>query len=221
MPRLRLYLFLTAFILCGFFSAKALAMHAFSQSYLRTSQVVDNAKIMTAKVVNEMLEIADDTEYATGEQMILVTIPAMPKGWKPELYAEYAAKELGLGQPATAPSGATVQKPGVLMMVSKADEKVGFSLTTGQHRYLNGRVLASILANEVAPNVAQHDLQQAARRGFIGLSEAVQGGYRTPAEKRKQWLPFAILLPLVVLMQVLFGDGSAARFFGGGAWKRW
>lgn len=211
MHRLRMHIFFTVIILCGFFSAGAYAMHAFSQSYVRASQVVDNAQLMNKKVANEMLEIADDTEFSTGVQMILVTVPVLPQGWKPELYAQYAGKELGVA----------VSKPGVLMLVSKAEEKVGFTMSPGLERVVNARILTAIMANEITPNMAKHDMQQAIRRGFVGLSEAVQGGYKTPAEKRKQWLPFAILLPLIILAQVLFGDGAAARFFGGGAWRRW
>jgi len=203
--------FATLSLLCLSGAGAALAMHAFSQDYVRESQIVDEAKVLHQKVAKKLLEIADDTEYAIGVKMIVVTAPGLPNGWKPEYYARYLGKQLGIG----------VGKPGVLMLITKAEAQTGFTMTAGLERYLTPKLLGSIVANEMQSDLDLKDFQQAVRNGTEGLSEAIQGKYMTPAQKRKQYMPFAILLPVIILMQVLFGDGAAARFFGGGAWRRW
>ena len=211
MHRNRLHPFIATLLLSCFLAQHAFAMHAFTQDYVRLSQVVDNAQLMNEKVRKEMLELADDTEYATGVKMIIVTVAALPPNWKPELYAQYAAKQFGIAD----------TKPGVLLLVSKAEAKVGFSMAAGMQGMLTKKILANIMKHEITPELETKDFQQAIRKGTNALSAALQGGYKTPAEKRKQYLPFAILLPVVILMQVLFGNGSGARLFGGGAWRRW
>lgn len=202
--------FVFAALLCLTGAGAALAMHGFSQDYVRESQIVDEAKMSHEKLLKKLVEIADDVEYGIGVKMIVVTAPGLPNGWKPEYYARYLGKQLGIG----------VGKPGVLMLVTKAEGKTGFTMTAGLERYLTPKLLGSMVANEMQPDLDKKDFQQALRKGVDGLADAMLGKYMTPAQKRKQYMPFAILLPVIILLQVLFGDGAAARFFGG-AWRRW
>lgn len=198
-------------LLCLTGAGAALAIHAFSQDYAREGLIRDEAQMLHEKVLKKLNEVGDDTEYATGVKMIIVTAPGLPNGWKPEYYARYLGQQMGIGQ----------GKPGVLMLVTRAEGKVGFTMTSGLNLYLNSKVLGNIVTHELTPDIKKKDFQQALVKGVAGLSDAIQGKYKTPAERRKQWLPFAILLPVIILLQVLFGDGAAARIFGGGAWRRW
>jgi uncharacterized protein len=187
------------------------AVHAVSMSYTRLSRIEDRANLLHEKVRAELLDIADDTEFATGVQMMVVTAPGLPKKWKADYYAQYVAQQFGV----------TAAKPAVVMLLTKKEGAIGFTMSPGLSVMLNKKILAEILKYEILPELKNKDYQQALRKGTAALSEALQGSYKTPAEKRKQYLPFAILLPLVILMQVLFGDGNGARIFGGGAWRRW
>lgn len=200
-----------ALCLLLFAPAEADAVHAISMSYTRLSRIEDRANLLHEKVRAELLDIADDTEYATGVQMMVVTAPGLPKKWKADYYAQYVAQQFGV----------TSAKPAVVMLLTKKEGAIGFTMSPGLSVMLNKKVLADILKYEILPELKNKDYQQALRKGTAALSEALQGSYKTPAEKRKQYLPFAILLPLVILMQVLFGDGNGARIFGGGAWRRW
>lgn len=198
-------------LLCLSGAGAAQAIHPHSLDYVRESQVADHAKVLHEKVFKKLLELADDTEYAIGVKMIVVTVPGLPKGWNADYYARYMGQQMGIG----------TGKHGVLMLFSKAEGKTGFTMTAGLERYLTPKLLGNIVKHEMQPDIDQKDYQQAVRNGAEGLSLAIQGKYLTPAEKRKQYMPFAILLPVVILLQVLFGNGAAARFFGGGAWRRW
>lgn len=210
--RCGLPIFALTFALCSVFAVReASALHAFSPDYQMQSSILDEAKLLHPKLAKDLLELLDDTEYATGVQTVVVTAPGLPQGWKVDYYAKYMATQMGV----------STVKPGIIMLVTKNEGQVGFSMAPGLGRIVTPKILQQIVKFDMMPQIKDKDMQQAVRAGTQALAHAVQGKYKTPTEKRAQWLPFAILLPLVVLMQVLFGDGNAARFFGGGAWKRW
>lgn len=208
---MRRSLYIIVFIFALLAARGAQALHAFSPEYKRQSLIMDEAKLLHPKLAKDLLELLDDSEYATGIQTVVVTAPGLPTGWTIDYYAQYLATKMGV----------STVKPGILMLVTQLEGQVGFSMAPGLGRVVTPKILKQILKYNIAPQVKSKDMQQAVREGTQALAMAVQGRYKTPDEKRAQWLPFAILLPLVVLMQVLFGDGNAARFFGGGAWRRW
>lgn len=188
----------------------AQAMHAFSPYYKSISQVIDQGNILTDRVRAELLELADDTEFATGRQVVIVVLPTVGK-LKADAYAQSYAGQLGVA----------VNKPGVLLLVSKKEGAVAFSIAPGVENYLTMPVLKDILKSHMHPNLKTGDVGQALRNGMRGISDALKGEYLTAAEKRARYLPFMILFPVMILLQVLFGDGNAQRIFGGGAFKRW
>lgn len=188
----------------------AFALHPFSPTYKRISQVQDHAKLLNTKVRNEILSTADDAEYFTGRQMIILTVPTF-KGWPPQRVAEYYGKKLRLG----------VEKSGVLLVVAKKEKQAYIGIGPGLERLINGKVIHNILTYEIIPELNKDDFQQAVRKGVDALADALDGDYKTPAEKRKQYLPFVIPIPVLILMKLIFGKGQGRNFFGGGSWKRW
>lgn len=199
------------FALCLFAAVPdAFALHPFSPTYKRTSQIVDQKGLLKDKVKSSLLATADDAEYYTDRQMIIMVIPSFGR-WQPHIYAMSAAKRLGMG----------VEKSGAILVVSRDDRNAYIGVSPGLERIVNGRVIQNILKHEIFPELEKGDFQQAVLNGAGALAEAFDGNYKTPAEKRKQYLPFAILIPVLILMKVIFGKGQGRNFFGGGAWKRW
>jgi uncharacterized membrane protein YgcG len=191
-------------------SPAADAMHAFSPYYTSISQVIDSGNLLNERVKKELLELADDTEFATGRQVVIVVLPTVGK-LKADAYAQSYANQLGVA----------VNKPGVLVLVSKAEGAAAFSIAPGVENYLTTPILKDILKSHMRPSLKTGDVGQALRNGMRGISDALKGEYLTASEKRARYLPFMILFPVMILLQVLFGDGNAQRFFGGGAFKRW
>lgn len=192
------------------FATGAQAMHAFSPYYKSISQVIDSSNLLNDRVKKELLELADDTEFATGRQVVIVVLPALGK-WKADFYAQYTAQQMGVA----------TTKPGVLVLVSKQEGAVAFSLAPGVEHYLTPVIIKDILKSHMRPNLKTGDVGQALRNGMRGVSDALKGEYLTATEKRNRYLPFLILFPVMILLKVLFGDGNADRIFGGGAFKRW
>lgn len=186
------------------------AMHAFSPYYKSISQVIDNGNLLTERVRAELLELADDTEFATGRQVVIVVMPTLGK-WEAKMYAQYTAQQLGVA----------TTKPGVLVLVSKQEGAVAFSLAPGVEQYMTPAIIKDILKSHMRPNLKTGDVAQALRNGMRGVSDALKGEYLTATEKRNRYLPFLILFPIMILLKVFFGDGNADRIFGGGAFKRW
>jgi len=200
--------FLAAF--CFFAAAPvAQALHPYSAYYKGISQVIDYAHVLTPAVQKDLTELADDTEYFTGRQMVVVIVPSL-KGWKPEYYAQFVAQSMGVG----------VGKPGVLLLIAKQEIEARISIGPGLERVLTPDILNSIINDEINAELYRGDFQQAVRKGTIAISDAMQGKYVPGGKKWKQYLPFIILCPLVILLQIIFGDGRGARIFGG-AWGRW
>ena len=54
-------------------------MHAFSPYYTSISQVIDSGNLLNERVRKELLELADDTEFATGRQVVIVVLPTVGK----------------------------------------------------------------------------------------------------------------------------------------------
>ncbi len=185
-------------------------MHAFSPYYKSISQVIDNGNLLTDRVRAELLELADDTEFATGRQVVIVVMPTLGK-WEAKMYAQYTAQQLGVA----------TTKPGVLVLVSKQEGAVAFSLAPGVEQYMTPAIIKDILKSHMRPNLKTGDVAQALRNGMRGVSDALKGEYLTATEKRNRYLPFLILFPIMILLKVFFGDGNADRIFGGGAFKRW
>ncbi len=192
------------------FARGAEAMHAFSPYYKSISQVIDSGNLLTDRVRAELLELADDTEFATGRQVVIVVLPSLGK-WEAKMYAQYTAQQLGVA----------TTKPGVLVLVSKQEGAVAFSLAPGVEEYMTPAIIKDILKSHMRPNLKTGDVGQALRNGMRGVSDALKGEYLTATEKRNRYLPFLILFPVMILLKVFFGDGNADRIFGGGAFKRW
>lgn len=204
------FMAISAAVFCAFLPDAQAAAPPYPFDYKRLSQIADHAGVLNKKVAGELIGVAGDAEYYTGRQMIIVTVPTF-RGWPPERVAEYYGRKMGLGQ----------EKSGVLLVVGQKERAAQVGIGPGLERLITPRVVKAILDNEVTPELLKGDYQQAVRKGTRALADALEGSYKTPAEKRKQYLPFAILLPVLILMKVLFGRGQGRSFFGGGAWRRW
>lgn len=202
-------LILLVLTLC-LFARGAEAMHAFSPYYKSISQVIDQGNILNERVTKELLELVDDTEFATGRQVVIVVLPALGK-LTADAYAQSYAHQLGVAS----------TKPGVLVLVTKREGAVAFSIAPGVENYLTTPILKDILKSHMRPSLKTGDVGQALRNGMRGVSDALKGEYLTATEKRNRYLPFVILFPVMILLKVFFGDGNADRIFGGGAFKRW
>jgi len=200
--------------ICSFFAAiDARAFHPFQQNFTNTTQVLDYAGALHQRTIDDLKVMTEDTEYFTARPLNLLTVPEL-KGWKPEMYAAVALRDMGLTDPA---------RPGVLLFVSKKEMTGDIALGPGLDRWITPKTVRTIMQEEVFPNLAKGDIEAALKDGGWALSDAIQGKYKTKAQKLREFMPLLIIFPVLLLFYLFFGEGKAARLTDllGGAWGRW
>lgn len=208
---MRLYSAIFILIAC-LLAGPAAAFHPFQPGFENVTQVLDYAGALHRQELDQLKTMAEDTQFTTGLPLMLLTVPEL-KGWKPELYAEMVAKEMGVMDPA---------HPGALLFVSAKERTGDIALGPGLQRWVRPELVETILTEEVFPSLEKGDVQTALVNGGWALSDAMQGKYKTKAQKYREYLPLLIMLPVTLLFYLVFGDGRAARLnIFGGAWGRW
>jgi len=208
---MRLYTVMLILIAC-LLAGPAEAFHPFQPDFQNVTQVLDYAGALHKQELDDLKTMAEDTQFSTGIPLMLLTVPEL-KGWKPELYAAMVAKEMGVMDPA---------RPGALFFVSAKERTGDIALGPGVQRWVRPEIVETIMTEEVFPSLLKGDVQAALVNGGWALSDALQGKYKTKAQKLREFLPLLIMLPVTLLFYFVFGDGKASRLnIFGGAWGRW
>ncbi|TAL27392.1 MAG: TPM domain-containing protein [Alphaproteobacteria bacterium] len=202
----------------GIAAPQAQAAHPYNPSFKPVSQVLDNAGVFKPKTLQELRAYAEDSEYYTGNQLIIGIVPSFG-GKTADAYALEAAQALKVSEQG---------KPGVLLIVSKGDRDARIVAGPQLAPVLSAQVQQAILERVILPNLKQGKIERGVIDGVGSIMMALQGKFVPPAVKMAQaqaanagktgWSPIAIIAVLFILRMALGGGRRYGRYggYGGG-----
>ncbi|MEZ0225530.1 MAG: YgcG family protein [Alphaproteobacteria bacterium] len=193
------------------------AAHPSNPQFKPVSQVLDNAGVFSKKTLQDLKNYAEDSEYYTGNQLIIGIVPSFG-GKTADAYALEAAQALKVSEQG---------KPGVLFIVSKGDRDARIVAGPQLASVLPAQVQQAILDRVVLPNLKQGKMERGIIDGVGSIMMALQGKMipqaaqmQTQAQKMGAggaggWSPIAIVVVLFVLRMALGGGRRYGRYGGG------
>jgi len=196
--------------------ATLFAFHAIAQSNFPplTGRVVDTAGLLSADEEQRIAQKLRVHEAATGEQIVVATIPSL-EGSDIETYTLDLAREWSIG---------TAEKnDGVVFLVAKNDRKMRIEVGYGLEEKLTDAAASLIIRLDVAPEFRNGNFAAGIEKGvdqMLKLLEATDEqreawqSNRKSSKKGVEW-PFILFIAFFVLVFFgSFGLALLARIFG-------
>lgn len=174
-----------------------------------TGRVVDRAELLDARQEAELTQLLANHEQATGDQLVVVTLPDLG-GRSIEETGLALGREWGIGQKG--------RDNGALLIVAQAERRIRIEVGYGLEGRLTDAQSALIIHNLIAPAFRQGDFAGGIRAGVEGMIQVAGGepmeGY-LPAQGRASQeqppLPVLIIVFLVMLAVIGIGGGRGGR----------
>jgi uncharacterized protein len=196
------------------------AAHPYNPSFKPVSQVLDNAGVFSRKTLQDLKAYAEDSEYYTGNQLVIGIVPSFG-GKAADAYALEAAQALKVSEQG---------KPGVLLVVSKGDRDARIVAGPQLAGVLPAHIQQAILDRVILPNLKQGKIERGIIDGVGSIMMALQGKMIPQAAQMQSqaqkmgaggiggWSPIAIIAVLFVLRMALGGGRRYGRYggYGGG-----
>lgn len=202
----------------GIAAFEAQAAHPYDPRFKPVSQVLDNAGVFSRKTLQDLRSYAEDSEYYTGNQLVIGIVPSFG-GKTADAYALEAAQALKVSEQG---------KPGVLLVVSKGDRDARIVAGPQLAALLPAHVQQSILDRVILPNLKQGKIERGIIDGVGSIMMALQGKFTAPAAQIQAaqaskmgtggaggWSPIAIIAVLFILRMALGGGRRYGRYGGG------
>ncbi|WP_017905992.1 TPM domain-containing protein [Pseudomonas asplenii] len=186
-----------------------------------TGRVVDNAGMIEAPVAEALTRELQAHEKATGEQIVVVTLPDL-QGATIEEYGYQLGRHWGIGQ--------KDRNNGALLIVARDERKVRIEVGYGLEERLTDARAALIINQLIVPQFKRGHVSSGIRSGVEAMLDTLGGKVREPAEPQGDFgsrhpLLVAFLCVLFVLfcgvMQLMGygprGGGSGGLGGGGGS----
>ena len=185
------------------------AMLAFAQPSVPalTGRVVDRAELLDATQEAELSRLLADHEQATGDQLVVVTLPDLG-GRSIEETGLTLGREWGIGQQG--------RDNGALLIVAQAERRIRIEVGYGLEDRLTDAQSALIIHNLIAPAFRQGDFAGGIRAGVEGMIQVIGGepmeGY-LPAlgQPAQEQPPLLVLLIVFLVMLAVIGIGGRGR----------
>ncbi|MGI9356100.1 MAG: TPM domain-containing protein [Rhizobiaceae bacterium] len=198
-------------VLAAFMAFQAIAQSRFPPL---TGRVVDTAGILSADAEQRIAQKLRVHETATGEQIVVATIPSLD-GADIETYTLDLAREWAIG---------TQEKnDGVVFLIAKNDRRMRIEVGYGLEDKLTDAAASLIIRLDVAPEFRKGEFEAGIERGvdqMLKLLEATDE-QRREWESRSvvpttsaDWSAAAFLILFVTLFVGAFGFAIIARIFG-------
>ena len=174
-----------------------------------TGRVVDRAELLDAGQEAELSHLLAGHEQATGNQLVVVTLPDLG-GRSIEETGLTLGREWGIGQQG--------RDNGALLIVAQAERRIRIEVGYGLEDRLTDAQSALIIHNLIAPAFRQGDFAGGIRAGVEGMIQVIGGepmeGYLPalgqPAQEQPP-LPVLIIVFLVMLVVIGIGGGRGGR----------
>ncbi len=121
-----------------------------------TGRVVDNAGVLNASTQSELTGMLADHERATGQQVVVVTLPSL-QGYTIEDYGYQLGRHWGIGQKGS--------NTGALLIVAPKEHKVRIEVGYGLEGTLTDAISAAIIQNYILPSFKRGDYSAGALAG--------------------------------------------------------
>ena len=174
-----------------------------------TGRVVDRAELLDAGQEAELNRLLAGHEQATGDQLVVVTLPDLG-GRSIEETGLTLGREWGIGQKG--------RDNGALLIVAQAERRIRIEVGYRLEDRLTDAQSALIIHNLIAPAFRQGDFAGGIRAGVEGMIQVIGGepmeGYLPalgqPAHEQPP-LPVLIIAFLVMLVVIGIGGGRGGR----------
>lgn len=194
----------------------AQAAHPYNPQFKPISQVLDNAGVFRPKTLQDLRAYAEDSEYYTGNQLVIGIVPSFG-GKTADAYAMEAAQALKVSEQG---------KPGVLLVVSKGDRDARIVAGPQLATIFPAAMQQAVLDRVILPNLKQGKMEKGIIDGVAAIMMALQGkmipqAVQLQAQAQKMnagktgWSPIAIIAVLFILRMALGGGRRYGRYGGG------
>lgn len=199
------YLLLIALLFC----LGATGVQAQVQFPPLTGRVVDQAELLDAPSESQLAQQLAAHEQATGEQLVVVTVPDL-QGRSIEEFGVELGRHWGIGQ--------KDRDNGALLIIARDERKIRIEVGYGLEGRLTDAQSALIIHNLIAPAFRQGDYAGGIRAGVDAMLQVLGGepleGY-SAAQGGGEQQPAGLLFLIMFIAIILFLGGG-----GGGRRKR-
>lgn len=173
-----------------------------------SGRVVDQAGILSAGAERQIGALAEGHENATGNQVVVVTLPDL-QGYAIEEYAVQLGRHWKIGQ--------SKENNGVLLIVAQAERKVRIEVGYGLEGELTDAISSNIIHSIITPAFKQAKFEQGLFSGTQGIIDALGGQYKVREvrnKKSKKASPFWNFLMLVIFLWIWPSRGRGGLLSG-------
>jgi uncharacterized protein len=146
-----------------------------------TGRVVDDAGVLSASTQTELTDMLADHERATGEQVVVVTLPSL-QGYTIEDYGYQLGRHWGIGQKGV--------NNGVLLIVAPKEHKVRIEVGYGLEGTLTDAISSNIIQNYILPSFKRGDYSAGIVAGTTSILSVLGGNSLSPPPPPPQPLTF-------------------------------
>lgn len=176
-----------------------------------TGRVVDQAGMLDTQVEVQLTRMLAGHEQATGEQVVVVTIPGLG-GRSIEEYGVELGRHWGIGQRG--------EDNGALLIIAQEDRRLRIEVGYGLEDRLTDAQAAMIINGIITPAFRQGQFQQGILRGTEAMIQVLGGdplqvaGDPRAAQEPEHPPALLLLFLFIVIMSVLGGGrrGGRGRF---------
>jgi uncharacterized protein len=192
-----------------------------------TGRVVDEAGVLDASTIGELTGMLADHERATGQQVVVVTLPSL-QGYTIEDFGYQLGRHWGIGQKGT--------NTGALLIIAPNEHKVRIEVGYGLEGTLTDAICSTIIQNYILPSFKRGAFDAGVLAGTKSILSVLGGnsadagqpessapavGYQTPRGVQYAIMLGFFLFPLLMFSLMLFARISSAGRRGRGGSYSW
>ncbi|MEK6749812.1 MAG: TPM domain-containing protein [Pseudomonadota bacterium] len=201
--------------------ASTLALAAPPQFPALSGRVVDQAKILTAPVQQQLTLRLAQLEQANGAQVVVVTLASL-EGYEIADYGYQLGRHWGIGEKG--------KNNGALLIVAPQERAVRIEVGYGLEGALTDAYTRAIIETHIVPAFKQGDFPRGILAGVEALSQAISSPEdfarahpkAASKEQGRGSLLLVLLIVVVVVLRIVSGEltgrGGWGGGFGGGGW---
>jgi uncharacterized protein len=166
-----------------------------------TGRVVDDAHIFSASTQSELTSMLARHEQATGQQVVVVTLPSL-QGYSIEEFGYQLGRDWGIGQ--------KDKNTGVLLIVAPKEHKVRIEVGYGLEGQLTDAQSRVIIERDITPQFKRGDFNAGVLAGTTTILKVLGGdasaasasGVPATSTENSPWV-FPLLLVVFLLIRAL------------------
>ena len=161
-----------------------------------TGRVIDDAGVLNSYTVGELTEILAAHERASGEQVVVVTLPSL-QGYTIEDFGYQLGRNWGIGQKG--------KNNGALLIVAPRERKVRIEVGYGLEGELTDAICATIIQNYILPSLKRGDFNAGVLAGAKSILDVLGGNSPQTSVPNTSGVPVAVAVLLYAVLIPLLG----------------